>query len=147
MPSDPVGRTLHFVGMLLLLCGASTPAWWAAANLARTEFRGLMSAIACSMRLFFYSFALFCILYGARTLHWEPENPKSALFRDIHAYGTLLLSFPCAWRAFRVKGPRCALVVLLALALSGAAGAAAWALHPGFREALLEDYAYLIRAR
>jgi hypothetical protein len=143
----PMGRALHYVGTLFLLSGASTPFWWAAARFVRAEYRGLMSAIACSMRIFFYSFCLLCLLVAARSFHLEPADPKSTLFRDVHAYGTLALTFPCAWRAFRVTRAKCVLLTLLALALAGAAGYAAWAILPGFRAALLYAHGFLLRAR
>lgn len=142
-----MARALHYVGMLFLLCGVSTPFWWAAARIVRAEYRGLMSAVACSMRVFFYSFCLLCVLVAARSLHLEPADPKSTLFRDVHAYGTLALAFPCAWRAFRVTRAKCVLLALLALAFAGGTGYVAWRLLPGFRAALLYDHGFLVRAR
>jgi hypothetical protein len=50
MPEGVAPRAPEYVGLLFLLCLASTFAWWAVANVARAGYRRLMSARACSMR-------------------------------------------------------------------------------------------------
>ena len=133
MPEGAVPRALEYVGLLLLLCLASTFAWWAAANVARAEYRRLLSALACSMRVFFYSVCLLAILVAARSLHLAPEDPRSTLFGWIHIVGTIWITVPSAWRAFRVRRARLALVVAIAWVLCAAAGAAAALASPAFR--------------
>ena len=64
-----VERALHHVAFLFLLCLASTFPWWAAANLARAEYRRLLSALACSMRVFCYSICILCILVALLSLN------------------------------------------------------------------------------
>ncbi|MGQ0613206.1 MAG: hypothetical protein ACT4PV_05655 [Planctomycetaceae bacterium] len=147
MPLDPVERVLHYVGVLLLLATASTFPWWIAANLVRAEYRRVLSALACSMRHFFYSICLLCILVAGRSLHLEPIDPRSTLYRDLHLWGTLVIAFPCAWRAFRLKGPRMVLLVAIAAALSGGLFLAAATASPAFARTLAELPFALVRAR
>jgi hypothetical protein len=130
-----VDRALHHVGFLFLLCLASTFPWWAAASLARAEYRRLLSALACSMRVFCYSICILCILVAMLSLNLAPRDPRSTLLGWIHLGGTLWITVPSAWRSFRLKGGRLVLVVALGWALSAALFAAAWALSPGFRHA------------
>jgi len=122
-----VPRALWYVVFLFTFCLASTFAWWIAANVARTEWRRLLSALACSMRIFFYSICLLCILVVLRTLHWERSDPESRLFSWIHIGGTIWISVPSAWRAFRERSSR--LLVLVAVAwtlIAGASVVLAW---------------------
>lgn len=146
MPDGAVPRALHYVGLLLLLSLASTFPWWAAAHLARTEYRRLLSALACAMRLFFYSICLLCILVAARSLHLGPDDPRSQLFSWIHLGGTVLISGPSAWRAFRAKGPRLAVVLVVGWALCLGLGALAAWLSPGFRQMMIDLPRYLTTA-
>jgi hypothetical protein len=132
-----VARALENVGFLFLLCLASTFPWWAAATLARAEFRRLLSALACSMRIFCYSICLLCILVAMLGLQLAPKDPRSTLLGWIHVLGTLWITIPSAWRSFRVKGPRLALTVALGWAFSAALLGLGCALSPGFRLALL----------
>jgi hypothetical protein len=119
MPGTGPERFLFYVGFVLLLGQASTFPWWAAANIARTEYRSLLSAFACAMRWFFYSICLLCILVAAQSFGWAPKDPKSTLFGWIQIGGMVWISVPSAWRAFRQKGPRLVLAVLIAWALFG----------------------------
>ncbi len=112
-----VPRALWYVAFLFTFCLASTFAWWIAANVARTEWRRLLSALACSMRIFFYSICLLCILVVMRTLRWEPRDPKSSLFSWIHVGGTVWISIPSAWRAFRDRTWRLGVLVVVAWGL------------------------------
>ncbi|HEX5137899.1 MAG TPA: hypothetical protein VFY93_13060 [Planctomycetota bacterium] len=130
-----VYAALFHVAFLFLLCLASTFPWWAAAALARAEYRRLLSALACSMRIFCYSICILCILVALLSLNLAPEDPRSALFGWIHLGGTLFITIPSAWRSFRAKGARLLLLLLLGWALSAALFGAAWALSPGFRHA------------
>lgn len=130
-----VERALHHVAFLFLLCLASTFPWWAAANLARAEYRRLLSALACSMRVFCYSICILCILVALLSLNLAPRDPRSTLLGWIHIGGTIWVTIPSAWRSFRLKGGRLVLVVALGWALSAALFGAAWAASPGFRHA------------
>jgi hypothetical protein len=130
-----VYAALFHVAFVFLLCLASTFPWWAAATLARAEYRRLLSALACSMRIFCYSICILCILVALLSLNLAPEDPRSTLFGWIHLGGTIWVSIPSAWRSFRAKGARLVLLILLAWALSAALFGAAWALSPGFRHA------------
>lgn len=130
-----VDRALHHVAFLFLLCLASTFPWWAAATLARAEFRRLLSALACSMRIFCYSICLLCILVALLSLNLAPKDPRSTLFGWIHIGGTLWITVPSAWRSFRERGPRLALTVGLGWTFSALLFGAAWAVSPGFRHA------------
>ena len=146
MPDGPVARALEYVLLLFTFSLASTFAWWLAAVAARTEFRSLLSALACSMRFFFYSICLLCILVALRYLGFEPAHPRDPLFGWIHLGGTALVSVPCAWRAFRQRGARLVLVVVLFWALIASAG---WILAravPGFEPLILGLPEYLARA-
>jgi hypothetical protein len=145
MPSEAVPRTLHYVGLLFLLTLASTFPWWAAAQIARAEYRRLLSALACSMRIFFYSICLLCILVALKSLDWAPRDPRDTLFGRIHLAGTALISIPSALRAFREKGARLAVTVTAAWAISAGA---AWLLaqaSDGFRDVLASLPRYLAR--
>ena len=133
MPAEMVPRTLFYVGLLFLLCLASTFAWWVAAVVVRAEYRRLLHALACAMRIFFYSVCLLCILVALKTLHWAPADPRSQLFSWIHLGGTAWITGPSAWRAFRMKGPRLAGLLAVGWAGCAAMGAAAWWASPAFR--------------
>jgi hypothetical protein len=133
MPQGVVARVLTYVGILLLLTLASTFPWWASATIVRAEYRRLLSALACSMRVFFYSICLLCILVAARSVGIGPADPSDRLFGWIHLGGTLWIHFPSAWRAFRLKGPRLVACVLSCWTLCAALGAAAWCGSAGFR--------------
>ena len=131
-----VERALFHVAFLFLLCLASTFPWWAAANLARVEYRRLLSALACSMRIFCYSICLLCILVAAKSFHLGPKDPRSTLLGWIHIGGTLWITAPSAWRSFRSKGPRLFLCVALAWGISVILFGLSWAIAPGFRYAI-----------
>jgi hypothetical protein len=138
MPEEAVPRILFYVGLLFSICLVSTFTFWAAAQIARTEYRSLMSALACTMRLFFYSISLLCILVAATTFNFGPSDPRDPTMGWIQIGGTIWIVFPCVWRAFRQKGPRMVVCGVLAIVLSGALiGLAAWA-SPGLRQ-LLSD--------
>jgi len=130
-----VYAALFHVAFVFLLCLASTFPWWIAATLARAEYRRLLSALACSMRIFCYSICILCILVALLSLNFAPEDPRSTLFGWIHIGGTVWVSIPSAWRSFRAKGARLLLVILLGWGISAALFGAAWALSPGFRHA------------
>ncbi len=127
-----VARALENVALLFLLCLASTFPWWAAAGLARAEFRRLLSALACSMRIFCYSICLLCILVAMLGLQLAPKDPRSTLLGWVHVLGTLWITIPSAWRSFRVKGLKLALTVGLGWAFSAALFGLGCALSPGF---------------
>lgn len=133
MPEGAVPRALLYVAWLFLLCLASTFPWWLAATAARAEYRRLLSALACAMRIFFYSICLLCILVAAKSLHLAPSDPRSTLFAWIHVGGTVWITAPSAWRAFRTKGLRLVLLLAVGWAACAAAGLLAWAVSPGFR--------------
>jgi len=135
MSGPLVDRALFLVAFLFLLCLASTFPWWAAATLARAEYRSLLSALACSMRIFCYSICILCLLVASKSLHLAPEDPRSTLLGWIHIGGTLWVTIPSAWRSFRAKGLRLILAVALGWALSALLFGAAWALSTGFRHA------------
>jgi hypothetical protein len=143
MPEGAVPRALEYVGLLLLLSLASTFAWWAAANAVRAEYRRLMSALACSMRIFFYAVCLLAILVVARSLHLAPEDPRSTLFGWIHLAGTVWITVPSAWRAFRVRRARLALLVAIGWLLCACAGAVAALVSPDFRHTMANLPLYL----
>lgn len=126
---------LFHVAFVFLLCLASTFPWWAAAALARAEYRSPVSALACSMRIFCYSICIFCILVALLSLNLAPRDPRSTLLGWIHIGGTVWITVPSAWRSFRVGGPRLALVVGLGWTFSALLFGAAWAVSPGFRAA------------
>ena len=138
MPEEIVPRILFYVGLLFMLCLASTFTLWAAAQIARTEYRSLMSALACSMRIFFYAICLLCILVAALSFNLAPADPRDPLLGWIQIGGTIWIVFPCVWRAFRQKGPRMVLCGVLAIALSGAMIATAAWLSPGLASLLGE---------
>ena len=146
MPTALVPRVLEYTGWLLALTLLSTFPWWGAAQAARVEYRSLLSALACSMRWFFYSICLLCILVAAQSLHLAPADPRSTLFGWIHLGGTVAISVPCAWRAFRQKGPRLVAAVLLAWAGLAAVGALGMLLSRGFEQVVLQLPRYLARA-
>ncbi len=135
-PLTPVARALDHVAFLFLLCLASTFPWWASATLARAEYRRLVSALACSMRIFCYSICLFCILVAMKSLNLAPKDPRSTLLGWIHIGGTLWITVPSAWRSLREKGPKLALVVALGWAFSALLFGLGWAVSPGFRSAM-----------
>ena len=143
MPDEVVPRILFFVGLLFMLCLASTFPLWAAAQVARTEYRSLMSALACSMRIFFYAICLLCILVVAMSFNLGPADPRDPLLGWIQIGGTVWIVFPSVWRAFRQKGPRMALCGVLALLFSAALFATVAWLSPGF-DALLRDVPYAL---
>ncbi|MHC4450275.1 MAG: hypothetical protein ACYS0E_09095 [Planctomycetota bacterium] len=138
MPEEIVPRILFYVGLLFMLCLASTFTLWAAAQIARTEYRSLMSALACSMRIFFYAICLLCILVAALSFNLAPADPRDPLLGWIQIGGTIWIVFPCVWRAFRQKGPRMVFCGVLAIALSGAMIATAAWLSPGLASLLGE---------
>lgn len=146
MPDQPVPRVLEYVGLLLLFCLASTFAWWVAASVAKTEYRRLLSALACSMRVFFYSICLLCILVALMSFHLAPADPRSTLFGWLHLGGTVWICFPSAWRAFRVRGPRLVAVVLLALLLCFGTGWVLTRASPDFRAVVVDLPRYLSKA-
>ena len=122
MPVEPVPRVLEYVGVMLLLALASTFPWWAAANIMRAEYRRLLSALACSMRWFFYSICLLCILVALSAFNLAPEDPTDTLFGWIHLLGSVWITVPCAWRSFRSRGARLLGIVAIGLTLCAAAG-------------------------
>jgi hypothetical protein len=135
-PLAPVERALFHVAFLFLLCLASTFPWWAAAHLARAEYRRLLSALACSMRIFCYSICILCILVALLGLRVAPKDPRSELFGWIHIGGTIWVTVPSAWRSFRAKGLRLALTVALGWGFSVILFGVSWATVPGFRSAI-----------
>ena len=143
MPADPIPRVLFYVAVLFGLCLSSTFPLWLAANIARTEFRSLMSAQACSMRIFFYAVCLLCILVLVIALNFGPSDPRDPLLGWIQIGGTLWIVFPSAWRAFRQKGPRIVVCGVLAIVLSGGMFALGAWLSPPFR-AILMDMPYAL---
>jgi hypothetical protein len=146
MPEGVVPRALEYVGLLFLLCLASTFAWWAAANVAHAEYRRLLSALACSMRIFFYSICWLAILVAARSLHLAPEHPQSTLLGWIHLAGTVWITVPSAWRAFRVQRARLARLVAVGWLLSAAGGALAALASSDFRAVMGDLPRYLTSA-
>ncbi len=135
-PLTLVDRALHHVAFLFLLCVASTFPWWAAAALVRAEYRSLLSALACSMRIFCYSICLLCILVALQSMRLSPRDPRSTLLGWIHALGTLWITVPSAWRSFRVTRLRLALVVAVGWGFSVLVFGLAWLMSPGFRYAI-----------
>lgn len=133
MPDGAVDRALHYVGLLLLFTLLSTFAWWIGAQVARVECRRLLHALSCGMRIFFYSICLLCILVVARTFGIGPSDPRSTLFSWIHIGGTVWISGPSAWRAFREKGPRLAVILVVGWAVLLGAGYAAMQGSADFR--------------
>jgi len=138
MPAESIPRILFYVAVVFGLCLASTFPLWAAANIARTEFRSLMSSLACSMRIFFYSICLLCILVALQTFNIGPSDPRDPLFGWIQIGGTLVIVFPSALRAFREKPPRAVLCGVLAILFSAALFYAGAQVSPGFRTILME---------
>ena len=138
MPQGAVPRALFYVAFLFLLCLGSTFPWWAAANAVRAEYRRLLSALACSMRIFAYSVCLLCILVAAKGLHLAPRDPRSTLFGWIHLGGTVWITIPSAWRSFRVKGPRLALLLATGWALTAVLVGLGYVASSGFRRILVE---------
>ena len=143
MPVEVVPRILFYVGLLFMICLASTFPLWAAAQIARTDYRSLMSALACSMRIFFYSICLLCILVAAMSFNFGPADPRDPLLGWIQIGGTLWIVFPSAWRAFRQKGPRMVLCGVLAILFTGALVALAAWLSPAF-DSLLREMPYAL---
>ena len=136
MDAPLVDRALHHVAFLFLLCLLSTFPWWAAATLARAEYRRLFSALACSMRIFCYSICILCILVALMGLRLAPKDPRSTLLGWIHIGGTLWITVPSAWRSFREKGGKLALTVALGWGFSALLFGLGWAVSPGFRYAI-----------
>jgi len=128
-----VDRVLLYVGYLFFLCLASTVAWWAGARVAKTEFQSMTSALACSMRIFFYSICLLCILVLLRSFNWAPEDPQSTLFSWIHIGGTIWIVVPSAWRAFHDRRPRLVVALLIGGLLTAGGIVAGMALSSDFR--------------
>ena len=143
MPADPIPRVLYYVAVLFGLCLAGTFPLWAAASIARTDYRSLMSSLACSMRIFFYAVCLLCILVALITFNLGPSDPRDPLFGWIQIAGTVWIVFPSAWRAFRQKGPRIVVCGVLAIVFSGALFALGAWLSPAFR-AILMDMPYVL---
>lgn len=146
MPDGAVARALEYVGLLLLLTLASTFAWWLGAQAARTEYRRVMSALACAMRVFFYSICLLCILVLARSLDIGPHDPRSTLFGWIHLGGTAWVTIPSAWRAFRARPREVAVIVAVGWVVCAGVGWAAMALSADFREVVRDLPRYLSKA-
>ncbi len=80
----------------------------------------MTSALSCSMRIFFYSVCLLCILVLLRSLNWGPEDPNSELFSWIHLGGTIWITFPSCWRAFHDRRPRLVVAIAVGLLLTAA---------------------------
>ena len=143
MPEGAVPRVLFYVALLFLYCLASTFAWWAGAAAARTEFRSLMSGLACSMRIFFYSICWLCILVAVKSMGFAFDDPRDPLLAWLHIGGTLWICFPSAWRAFHDRSWRLGVVVGVAWGLCAAVGALAAMASPGFRQ-LIERFPELL---
>ena len=120
MPPYGPERFLVFTAWLLLFCTASTFCWWAAAHIARCEFRSLMSALACSMRWFFYAVCVLCILVTLVAFGLAPSDPRSRLFGWIQIGGMIWIAAPCCWRSFRERGKKLVAAYLLGLLFCGA---------------------------
>ena len=146
MPDGAVARALYYVGFLLLVCLASTFAWWVGANAVRAEYRRIFSALACSMRIFFYSVCLLSILVALRSVDLAPRDPRDTLFGWIHLGGTLGISYPSAWRAFRPKGLRLVGLVAIAWTLCGIGGGLVWIASAWFRQVVTQLPRYLTTA-
>jgi len=146
MPTGPVARALEYVLLLFTFSLASTFVWWLAASLLRLEYRSLLSSLACSMRFFFYSICLLCILVALRYLGLEPADPRSALFGWIHVAGSMVVSAPCAWRAFRQGGLKLIGVVAIFWGLTALLLYLATRLLPGLEGMLMNLPGYLSRA-
>jgi len=134
---------LEYVGLLFLLTLASTFAWWIGAQVARTEYRRILSALACGMRVFFYSICLLCILVVARGLDIGPKDPRSELFGWIHLGGTVWVTIPSAWRAFRARPREVVVIVAVGWVVCVAAGFVAFTFSEGFRGVVLDLPRYL----
>jgi hypothetical protein len=145
-PEGVVARALEYVGLLFFLCLASTFPFWVAAQLARSEYRRLLSALAFSMRLFFYSVCLLCILVTLRSFDLAPRDPRSTLFGWIHLGGTFLICAPSAWRAFRVKGVRLFLLLLVGWSLCAVLLGLGMAAGEAFADRIVNLPRYLSRA-
>lgn len=144
---DLVPRMLFYVGWILAICLASTFPWWLAAQAARAEFSSLLSAFACTMRLFAYSVSLLVILVSVQSLNLAFTDPYSPLLNRTHLLGTAAITAPCAWRAFREKGLRLGLLLLLGWAFSAAlALVLAW-LSPVLKEEFARLPTWLAKPR
>ena len=84
---------------------------------------------------------LLAILVLARSLHLAPEDPRSTLFGWMHLAGTVWITAPSAWRAFRVRRARLALLVAIAWLLCAVAVAAL--ASPDFRHTMANLPLYL----
>ncbi|MHC4338865.1 MAG: hypothetical protein ACYSX0_01445 [Planctomycetota bacterium] len=145
-PDGAVARALEYVGLLFFLCLASTFPFWVAAQLARSEYRRLMSALAFSMRVFFYSVCLLCILVALRSFDLAPRDPRSTLFGWIHLGGTLLICAPSAWRAFRVTRVRLVLLLVAGWGLCAVLLGLGIAVSDSFADRIVNLPRYLSRA-
>ena len=145
-PEGAVARALEYVGQIFLLCHASTFPGWLASQVVRAEYRRLLSALAFSMRVFFYSVCLLCILVVLRSFDVAPRDPRSTLFGWIHLGGTVLICAPSAWRAFRVKGMRMLALLLLGWTLSAGLIGLGSASSDAFAERIRNLPRYLSRA-
>jgi len=143
MVEGVVPRTLTYVGLLFLLCLASTFLWWAAAGLARPAHGRIRNALACSMRLFAYSIFLLCILVVLKSLNLAPGDPRSTLFAWIHLAGTLLVSIFCAWRSFGSGGAKLGLLLVAAWGLGALVVWSAASAFPAFGS-LVRDLPYYL---
>ncbi|MEM8885958.1 MAG: hypothetical protein AAGD14_17975 [Planctomycetota bacterium] len=143
MAGEMVPRILEYVGVLFLLCLAATFPFWLAAQIARTEFRSLTSALACTMRLYFYAVCLLCILVTLISFNVGPSDPRDPLMGWIQIGGTIWIVFPCCWRAFRQKGPRMVACALMAIAFTALLFWLYASIEPGFAQ-LLRDMPYAL---
>ena len=146
MPAGPVARALEYVLLLFTFSLANTFVWWMAAALARVEYDSLLSALACSMRFFFYAICLLCILVALRYLGLEPADPRNPLFGWIHIAGSMVVSAPCAWRAFRERGVKLILGLTIFWGVTTLLLWLAMRLMPGLQGILLNLPGYLSRA-
>jgi hypothetical protein len=85
------------------------------------------------MRIFFYSVCILCLLVAAKALHLAPRDPRSEILGWIHIGGTIWITIPSAWRAFRAKGARLVLLVAAGWGLSAALFTLGWLASAGFR--------------
>ena len=145
MPTGAVDRVLHYVGLLFLFSLASTFAWWVGAQAARCECRRIMHALACGMRIFVYSICLLCILVALLAFNIGPGDPRSTLYGWIHLGGTVWISGPSAWRAFRTRGPSLVVILVVGWALILAVGYLAANMSPDFRDIVANLPHYLAK--
>jgi hypothetical protein len=105
-----------------------------------------MSALAFSMRVFFYSVCLLCILVALRSFDLAPRDPRSTLFGWIHLGGTLLICAPSAWRAFRVTRVRLVLLLVAGWGLCAVLLGLGIAVSDSFADRIVNLPRYLSRA-